>query len=283
MALNRRLMDVRQDPLMSSLSAGRTFDQQIDCIANTAHHGETNGLRNALLWGNGVSRIGVKAENVILTGCYGMFYYPNQIIAYLNSLDKLGVDYTLLEEEVCCGLPLLEMSDDSEEEKGIEASKRFTQENVDRVRQLEAKSATLFCAWCAHIYPEWMPKSDVPFQYFTDLLLSTIKEKKPRLKLSGRVGYYEGCHIRNKVYAPNVTLNWGGAKELLAQVEGLEVVELKNTCCVRGPEKVVQQIKDLELDTVVTSCISCQVRLAMASNGEYKSKFLSEIINEALD
>jgi len=58
-----------------------------------------------------------KAENVILLGCNHPFVDPILLRPCLRLLERLGIEYTYLDREFCCGLPMVMIAKEAEKGK----------------------------------------------------------------------------------------------------------------------------------------------------------------------
>jgi len=265
-----------------SLVAGRTVDEQIECIRKNGNHGTSPVLRRMVLRGAGIPRPKETAENLIVFGCYLPFITPLLLRDYLEVLDRLGMEYTYLENELCCGLPMIVTTEGAEQEKAIEAGKEFMRMNRDMARQKGATTIAYFCTWCAHWAKSVFPDEASRHVYYPDLIIEKLEEQTLRVAPTV-VGYYEGCHLGNRYYAPGVSLDWGRYRQLLDRIEGLRVVDLPSKICCRDyPERVVEAAEKNNLDTILCSCISCYVVVDAVAGGRVQVKYFPEVLLQSL-
>lgn len=274
--------DMRQDRMMLALVAGRSMEQQAECVRSQGNYSDANALRRSLLNALGVYRGRRRAENVILGGCYLPFSLPQSLRSYVEILEHLGLEYTFLDKEYCCGLPMVEMNEGEEREKAQELAKEFMRMNLSRGRELGAKKAVYCCVWCAYLAKKLLPDEDVDHLYYPDLIVDRLEQEDLRLKPTV-VGYYEGCHARNRDWALGVRLNWARYRKLLDRIQGLKVVDLpRRVCCADHPERIVEEATRLNLGTIVCSCLACQMRVGQAAGGQVQMKFLPDLLRDAL-
>ncbi len=281
----KRAWDEKYDPIMQNLIGGRSFDQIKDLI-------EREGLdiggcvfggtyRNFLLQAAGIKgdHLNRPAENVIIGSCYFLPY----ISPLIKILDKLETSYSFLEKEYCCGVPGVEMFDGEDRDRAIEFSGEMCRRNVSQAAKLNAKSVITFCTWCAYMYKRWepYPGGEISPVYFPDLVLKKIDEKSIPLHSNQTVGYYEGCHFRNKAFAPGVEVNWESCRKLLGKVDGLKVVEIPNKCCIWQIGEVIAAIRKAKIKTVICACFGCHARVQFAAP-DLQVRFITEIILDSM-
>ena len=139
------------------VAAGRTLDEQIEHVRENGGHGTLQMLRSFVLRGVGIPQPKETAENCVAFGCYLSFLNPLELRDYLKLLDHLGVDYTYLEEELCCGLPMLFATEGEEREKAMKACREFMETNRDSAQRKGATTISYFCPWCAYLAKTLFP------------------------------------------------------------------------------------------------------------------------------
>jgi Fe-S oxidoreductase len=262
--------------------AGRTPDEQIEYIRKNEGHGIIQVLRSFVLQGAGIPKPKEKAENAIIFGCYLPFLTSLLLRDYISLLDRLGVDYTYLEKEFCCGFITIVTSQGAEAEKAREAGRQFMQINRDAAERKGAKTLAYWCHWCAHLAKSFFPGEADRHVHYPDLLIDRL-ERETLSVAPAVVGYYEGCHRRNQTFAPGVSLDWGKYRQVLDRIDGLKVVDLSHSvCCLDNPEPIVAAAEAKSLDTIVTSCITCHVAVGAAAAGRVQMKYLPELLLQAL-
>lgn len=274
-------LDMNQDPLVKLSVAGRNFQEQIADINKEGLIGRPSTLRYFVLRSLGLSQPKEQAENIICFGCYPLFIRLNEIRAYLSLLDRLGIEYSYLEKEYCCGLGLIERTTGAEREQGIIEAKKFIGLNIAGAENQKTRNMVHSCIWCVYIARRLYPQHKLTQKYALDILV----DRMPRDSLSVkplRVGYYEGCHSRGATIAPGVKFDWTGYRGLLEAVKGLEIIDLpKKLCCLTDIDKIAQEIAARKLSAVVCPCNGCASRLKNIKTVQIKS--IPEILLEALE
>lgn len=270
--------DITKDKLMNLISAGRTFEEEVAEIRREGVHGRPSIIRQFALQSRGLGgKAGRAAENVILFGCYTPFTGPQELEFFLTLLDRLGVEYTYLAKEYCCGLPLVELTRGAERERGIKEAKDYIGMNIAAARELGAKNMIYNCIWCVHMARKLFPHEDIAQLYRLDMLVNKLRKGNLQIKPT-TVGYYEGCHVRTRSYASGIRLRWPAYREIMGAIKGLEIVDLPKFCCLWDRDRIVEEVGKRHLHIVVSPCNSCVVRL----RGVIKIKSPQEVLLEAV-
>ncbi|MDO8473279.1 MAG: FAD-dependent oxidoreductase, partial [Dehalococcoidia bacterium] len=266
-----------------------TTEEQIARIWQNGKGNYGHFLRKTLLHGLGVKRKLDRAETVIIFGCAMPFGMPRQVLSSLKILDTLGVEYTFLrDKEYCCAVPVIEMGRPQDQEKARAASSGFVKANLQAALGLGAKRVAYLCQWCVYAVSKNVPEEKVPQLYFYDLLLqpdvlAKLKQRPLRVPRT-RVGYFEGCHLRNLAYAPGVEINWKRYRTLLEMVEGVEIVDIPVLkCCVIDAENIVANAMRQDLDAIVSPCAACWTWIErIGSRKDFPVRMLRDVLAEAL-
>lgn len=173
-----------------------------------------------------------KTENVVFTGC-NLPQFPHTIFAFLDILERMGVDFVALSgEELCCGFPLFPaygMVRDSEEK---------ARELLASLKAFSPKRVILICAGCYHQINEFYPRFldlDFEVQFYSQFLsehLDKINFVKP---LEKTVVFHDSCMSRRAKVNESV-------RTLLENVPGLEVVKAQTVCCGGTPQLTAPEI-----------------------------------------
>jgi len=264
------------------VAAGRTLDEQIESIKENGGHGILPTLRAMVLRGVGIPQPKEKSENCIVFGCYLSFITPLELRDYLRLLDRLGVSYTFLDKEFCCGMPMLFSTEGEERVKVMRAAREFMEMNRDSAQRKGAKTMVYFCPWCAYLAKTFFHDDATCHIYYPDLIMELLEKETLRVAPTV-VGYYEGCHTRNRFYAPGISLDWVRYRKLLDRIEGLTVVDLpRDICCIESAERIVEAAKERKLDTILLSCVSGYVAIRGIAGGRIQTRYFPEILLQAL-
>ena len=275
--------ELGKDWLMQLTTGGRSVKEQIDRIRREKMSQSPMQIRSKLLETFGFAKPKPKADIVFFFGCHGLLRQPTAVRNYFRLLEQLGVDITYLEEENCCGHTTFETASAEDREQAVEAAREFTEANLKRAEAKGARSVAYFCTWCAHTAKWLFPDSPIALKYYPDILVEKLATEKLRMEPAAVVGFFEGCHRRAKI-TPGVSFEWGKYRELLNNIEGLKVVDMPGKlCCIDVPDRIINNALDLNLDTILCSCLACATRLGMASEGRMRVQFYSDLLLEALN
>ena len=214
-----------------------------------------------------------KAQVAYFVGCVASFFPLVQKIpqAFIEVLNKAGIDFTLLGgEEWCCGFPLIGAGMKKEAEALI-------QHNVEKVKEKGVERVVFTCPSCYHTWIEEY-ETDIEIFHSTQFIKDLIAEGKVGFKeKSVKVTYHDPCDLGR---ASGV---YGAPREILRAIPGVELVEMganreQCKCCGGGgnlemvdPElsaalaqEKIKEIQATGADTVITACQQC-VRTIMTT------------------
>lgn len=272
--------------LADLLAGGRTVDEQVEWLRKYGNHGVPTILRSFLLNAIGVPPPREGAENAIILGCYIPFASPSLVHTIINLLGRLGISYTTLEQEYCCGAPLvMKKMDDRGEEMTI-ASREINQRNVAQADRKGARNLAYLCVGCAHTAKNLFPDATEHHQYIYDLIADRMEKEDPKVPPT-TLGYFEGCHSDYKIHYPHINLNWERYRRLLDRIEGLRVLDLPNAmCCKKASGKIIENAEKLQVDTILCSCNGCYGFLGGmiggATQGKIRVLSFPELLLQAL-
>ncbi len=238
-----------------------------------------------------------------------VFYYTGCVSAYdqkvvpqslANIWERLGISFTVSDEEQCCGGPLFY---NGYEDKARQLAKH----NVKLIEESGIKTVVASCPTCAMIFKEYYPKwlkRDLPFEvlHSTEYLEKLISEgilKPGALKKKANVIYHDSCHLGRGLGLFDIPRN------LLTAVGGVEVQEFnlcrENSQCCGGGGMIpminstfsfdtayerLDQIDDESVDTLASACPNCRKTLHLAVRKKrYKLRVadVCELISESLE
>jgi len=207
-----------------------------------------------------------KAKVVYFVGCVASYFPMTKKIpqSFVQILDKVGVDFTILGgEEWCCGFPLIAAG----MKKDAEAMIRHNLEKV------EGKGAEKIIFACPSCYHTWMDQCETDIEIFhsTQFIKRLIDEGKIRFKEKRtKVTYHDPCDLGR---ASGV---YEAPREILRAIPGVELVEMKGNkeqcvCCGGGgnlemvnpdlsarlAQAKIEEIKATGTEMVITACQQC--------------------------
>ena len=232
------------------------------------------------------------ADLLYWAGCTPSIMAPNLANAAVDVLTKLDLDYKILNNELCCGEPLISLG-------LIDEARDIAVKVKKAIEEAQIKRLVTSCSGCynafTNLYPEIL---DVNFSGIEILHISQVLSKNMnkefKLEKSMALTYHDPCSLgrHSKVYdAP---------RKVLESIEGLNFVEMEHTrefsrCCGGGGgvlsldykmamkianNMLTKEILPLGVEGLVTCCPSCYLnfkRTALKNKIPIKIYDLSEI------
>jgi Fe-S oxidoreductase len=231
-----------------------------------------------------------KAENVFFAGCVGAYREEEATHAVLDVLDRLKVDYTLV-EEICCGGVL--------EDVGYALDARRAETNVGRILATGARRLITACPYCARTFNSKAPYAGLRAKGVEVLHISQfLKDFDLGVRTDLRVAYHDPCDLGRHcgIYEE--------PREVIRRIAG-NFVELEHhhaeaLCCGAGgglrgafpknslamARRRLAEAEAAGVDVVLTECNSCVHNLANAKLRKQKFKvsttlqFVRQLWNE---
>ncbi len=118
-------------------------------------------------------------------GCTASYRQVEVAIATAKLFDQLGMNFTLIEEEVCCGSPFFRVG-------AVDTAQELMNKNLENFKHLE--KVYFSCAGCYRTftidYPKWMPAGEkLPFktQHAFELISSLISIPKKKREIPAEI------------------------------------------------------------------------------------------------
>jgi len=244
-----------------------------------------SGDRLEWLKGSGL-QIPKKAEAVYFVGCLDTYRYPETALKTYALLNKMGVG--LLEDEKCCGSPLLRLGFDAGD---------LMKHNADQIKKLGAKTIISGCAGCYNTLKNNYSLTGCQNVTVSEYLAAHLKDlKKLGLKkLNLKVTYHDPCHAgrHNRIFDEprQIIQEICGAKNFIE----MQNIREKSRCCGGGGgvrsgynelsvSMAKRRIEDApkDVDYIVTSCPLC-LRNLRDADGSIPVIDLIELVSMALE
>ncbi len=231
-----------------------------------------------------------EAEIGYFIGCTSRYRTTEVATHTISILNKLGVDFTLV-DEVCCGSTLHRIG------QGKKEILELMRANLDAVKRLGIKRLLFTCAGCLHMFKEEYVKH-FEYDFEVEHVVQYLARQNLKLRpLRKRVTYHDPCHIGRhmKIYEE--------PRSLLKSIPEAEFVEMKENrdqarCCGGGggvraadPE-ASQRIASRRIlsasevaDILVTSCPFCAGTLRFGNElvkVDIEVKDITELIDDLL-
>lgn len=224
-------------------------------------------------------RAGAAPRAVLLEGCVMGEFFGRQNQAAYEALSLAGVETCVPRGQGCCGALHLHAGD----RKGAQELARALITAVEGEADAWLVTTAAGCGSTLKEYgallsddPQWSIRAQAFAERVRDFseVLAALP-RRPRGRFVGRVAYHDACHLRHAqrvVYPP---------RQLLAEIEGLELVELSAPwrCCgsagsymLTHPQagdallsKKMTEIAQAAPDIVVTANPGCLLQLQMGA------------------
>jgi len=126
-------------------------------------------------------------------GCLTKGILKTEFNNYKEIFNKLGIDFILIPDEVCCGLPVINAGHKRE-------AKELAQKNLKLFKEKKVYKIITSCPSCYHTfkttYPELIKDWDIEVEHATKTILKTLKRKNIiSNKETEIVTYHDPCHL----------------------------------------------------------------------------------------
>ena len=236
-----------------------------------------------------------QADVVYFAGCMSSYREQELAKSTVNVLRKLGVSFTMLNNEVCCGSVLQRTGQ-------TDSVKELAQKNMDGIKATGAKTIVTTCSGCYRTlkldYPNWgVDLGDIEVKQTTEFLANHAKHgKMPKLEKAWSIAvtFHDPCHLGRHVGV------YDEPREILTSLPGIQLVEMERTrensrCCGAGAgllsgypelakqmaEQRVDDAKELNVEALVTTCPFCVRHLRNAAT-DIKVYDVIEMVDKAL-
>ncbi|MFW9820600.1 MAG: (Fe-S)-binding protein [Candidatus Thorarchaeota archaeon] len=199
-----------------------------------------------------IKEIPSESDTLFFMGCLSSIRIPQYTNHALQYLLQQGIDFTILEKEICCGWHL--------KISGLEKEyKVCVEENRETFNSKKFKEIICLCPACYYLFKNEMDGLDPEVNYIADYIKPSSIRKK------GTVGVQHLCQLMNR-----------GKKGVDEKINnslksiGYDVVDVPHWCCGGGSgwmgrtdviEKIAhKRMSDFDradLDYVTTYCPSC--------------------------
>ncbi|MBW2126909.1 MAG: (Fe-S)-binding protein [Deltaproteobacteria bacterium] len=230
-----------------------------------------------------------KAEVVFFVGCVGLYREDEATEATLDLLDRLGVDYTLV-DEVCCSGVL--------EDVGYKINEDLVKRNTETILSIDAKKLVTECPYCWRTFTS-VPQYDELRRNIEILHITQfLKDFDFGVKTEKLVTYHDPCDLGRhcgiyeepreiiKKIAPNfVEMPHNRENSLCCGAGGgVRGAYPKNSLAMA--RRRLQEALDMGADVLLTECNSCvhnlsQVKLRKDRIRIYNTtQFINELMEE---
>ncbi|NVM02233.1 MAG: (Fe-S)-binding protein [Candidatus Helarchaeota archaeon] len=266
---------LRQDFVNQELKIEK-HQQILDSILqNNNPYNEPKEIRSKILSGR---KFNPDAEYLVFLGCTSSYRQQNIALSTIELLDNLGIEYSILENEPCCGSILKRYGYKNEFET-------IARKNLELFKKNKIKKIIFPCAGCYRTfkidYAE-LDKISIQFYHLTEFLDQYFNENfyKFKMKHHKKISYHDPCHLgrHSGVYeAP---------RSLLKRIKNSNFIELDalrnySHCCGAGggvkssepdlAQKIAvnrnEEAIEKGIEILVSACPFCEKNLKDGLNG----------------
>jgi len=235
-----------------------------------------------------------RAEYLYFVGCTSSYRQIKIAQDSVNVLKRIGLDFTILQDEWCCGSPLLRTGQ-------WDFVIKLAQHNISEIKKTGAHTVIFSCAGCYRAfnkdytsdYHDFL-KSDYDFKtlHMTGLLEDALRTKKLELKNSDKtITYHDPCHLGLHLSIYDTPRN------VLKYLPGTRFVELpknreNSVCCGAGggyrasfPDSSIdvsvnriKEAEEISADILASACPFCWRNLSDAVNNLKSKVQIKDII-----
>ncbi|MHA1150773.1 MAG: (Fe-S)-binding protein [Promethearchaeota archaeon] len=221
------------------LEAHKKFLENINAVENP--YGEPKENRF-----NGVPEeyFNDDADVIYYVGCTSAYREKHLFEAVISILQKLDINFTLIQDEVCCGSPLLTTGQ-------VKAAKRLAQHNVSIINKMKGSMVIASCAGCLRtIKSQYQRKFGLTINkeilHVSEFLAKKLKALKKAYNSKKKpveiATYHDPCHIGRHVGI------YEDPRRVLKSIPGIKFIEMgrnrDNAWCCGAGAGIKSGIKD---------------------------------------
>ncbi len=231
-----------------------------------------------LTWLPNKERVDKEADVLFFVGCTTAYLRRGIARSAYQVLNKLGIDFTLLGDERCCGHPYIAAGK-------MDQAGKTAATNLEAIEHLGIKTIVFACPGCLRTFKEDMPRllgKPLPFEtmHLSEFLTDELAKHPVQLKKTSRVvTYHDPCNLGRHmgIYEP--------PRELIETIPGVRLLEMPRNrdnsfCCGNGGfvrydyeemsvESELDRFAEAEAtgaDAIVSACPACQSGLLDAKS-----------------
>nr|MDO8099371.1 (Fe-S)-binding protein [Candidatus Njordarchaeota archaeon] len=223
------------------------------------------------------------AQVVYFAGCISTHRAPEIRESGKLILDKLGVNFTLLKDTGCCGLPASLIGD-------MELADKLVKSVFDRVRQVGANTVIATCSGCANTLQAYLNRmgnnTGIRVKHLAEYLVEDVgsqkvsslaksKESKMKSKATENIAIHSACHLsrhlsrRIQDYViqlaealPGVQITTSNTRQKCCGAGGLLSIfkpDVSNKITIARLQEILEQEKKPE--KIVAPCPTCVIQM----------------------
>nr|MDO8097979.1 (Fe-S)-binding protein [Candidatus Njordarchaeota archaeon] len=232
----------------------KRFTQSIEKQHNP--YNESHDKRPSWLDSSGVAARSDKPTVLYFAGCTSSYRRPEIASATAKILGKAGVKFIVLDDEWCCGSPLLRTGQ-------RDAAKKQAEHNVELINKSGVATVVTSCAGCYRAFvKDYADKLGLQLEpeilhitQFLERLLNDRAIESPSAIKGLKVTYHDPCHLGRHCTVYNPPRN-------VMKATGVEVVEMgrnrENAWCCGSGGGVKSAFNDMAVKTAALRMVEAE-------------------------
>ncbi len=209
------------------------------------------------------------APVVYFVGCTSAYREKEIARTTVELFDKVGIDFTILPDEQCCGSVLLRLG-------RTKSFERITKANIEQVKTTGAQTIVTACAGCFRTWKVDVQKEGFKYDFevihVTEFLDRMIQDRKIGFESPRpiRATYHDPCHLGRHAEV------YEAPRRVIEAVENVTLVEMETNkryahCCGSGggvkgsfgelandvAGNRIREAEETEAEILVTACPFC--------------------------
>ncbi|MGD2040218.1 MAG: (Fe-S)-binding protein [Anaerolineae bacterium] len=227
-----------------------------------------------LSWLSDRERVDQPAETAFFVGCSSAYARQNMSVDTAGTLDRLGVEYTILADEWCCGHPYMAAGE-------LDRARQALEHTITQYQDLGVRQVVFNCPGCLKTFKHDAPKvleRPLPFEPLHILELVARMAERGELRFRPvdpkiTVTYHDSCTMGRWLGI------YDAPRTLLAHIPGVAVKEMPRHretayCCGAGGlirydygqiadragDERFREAESTGADLLMTSCPACLIQ-----------------------
>ena len=245
------------------------------------------------------SKVPNKGEVLIFSGCIASYKNIENLDAVISILNKANINYHIMDDEWCCGAPLLDLGN-------VDEIYELAEHNLKAIKTMGVSKVVFLCPHCQETFKSAYPqvvKKELDFELiFITKYLKELLDKnklKPSKSLPYSISYHDPCYLGRYLG------DFDSARDIFKKIPKIDFIEMNRNreesyCCgAGGGTKILdydnsmaiglERVKDFKktgAEVLVTSCPLCKSQfhdLNKDYSKEIVIKDVIEILRESLN